>query len=182
MGPLETLTSNPLLNICIISWFSAQVIKTLIELFCSRRLNPERLIGSGGMPSSHSAMVAALSIGMARVEGFESPMFAVTMALSAIVMYDAMNVRRATGENTKALNHMMSHYNNAMEFFQSVKQELDKHPLLDFEDDDEDEHEPNNDQPSKIISQALKEYRGHTPIEVLAGALLGILISMAYPF
>ncbi|MEG1849303.1 MAG: divergent PAP2 family protein [Oscillospiraceae bacterium] len=168
---LHVLGSNPLLNICFISWFLAQLIKTGVDWFANRSLRLERLTGSGGMPSSHSALVSSLAIGMARAEGFQSPVFALTLAFAAVVMYDAMHVRRAAGENTRALNQVIFNVNG---FFEAIRQ----HELLDFDfDDSNDEDDDDGDSQQKT----LKEYRGHTPLEVLAGALLGILIAMSYP-
>lgn len=179
MPILKVLCSNALVNICAVSWFSAQIIKTILHWFSHGNLNIERLTGSGGMPSSHSALVVSLTIGMARVEGFSSPIFALTLAFAAVVMYDAMGVRRAAGEQAKTLNWLLGSY---QDFWDILK----VHPLLDFGDDDEDvasedissEDDAHNGDNER---KALKEYLGHTPLEVMAGALLGILIAMIYP-
>lgn len=165
MQLFKTLTENPLINISFISWFIAQTIKTVIDWVINRSFNKERLIGSGGMPSSHSAMVTSLTIAMARSEGFASPIFALTIAFSAVVIYDAMGVRRAAGEQAKALNRMLFEYNNIFEFLQD-------HLSLKFGAEDEANTTEQN---------TLKEYLGHTPLEVIAGALLGILVAMGYP-
>lgn len=164
------LGTNPLLNICFLSWFAAQVIKTILDMLSNRSLNLERLTGSGGMPSSHSALVSSLALGMARAEGYQSPMFALTLAFAAVVMYDAMGVRRAAGEQAKVLNKMIFDFHH---FFRVFKEQ----PFLEFGDDDEkDEDEAKNGE-----RRALKEYLGHTPLEVMAGALLGILLAVIYP-
>ena len=166
------------MNIAFLSWLLAQLFKGMHDFVVNKSVSFERIIGSGGMPSSHSAMVTALSIGMARVEGFHSSMFALTVAFAAVVMYDAMNVRRATGENTRALNRMVFRYNDIAESFESFK----KRPLLDFDDNgDEDKKDDEQQAAGETPQEALKEYLGHTPLEVLAGALLGILIAMIYP-
>lgn len=186
MPIIQILCSNPLVNICALAWFAAQVIKTLLHWFSHGNLRLERLTGAGGMPSSHSALVVSLTIGMARVEGFISPVFALTIAFAAVVMYDAMGVRRAAGEQAKTINWLLGSYKDFWDI-------LKEHPLLDFEDDEEinaadkNSHEENPDKASEDETgaeqdrKALKEYLGHTPLEVIAGALLGILIAMIYP-
>ena len=178
MPIIQILCSNPLINICALSWFVAQVIKTLLHWASHGNLKLERLTGSGGMPSSHSALVVSLTIGMARVVGFSSPLFALTIAFAAVVMYDAMGVRRAAGEQAKTINWMLGSYKD---FWDVLKD----HPLLDFEDEDEEEEEADagdaQDDSARQSRKALKEFLGHTPLEVTAGALLGILIAMIYP-
>ena len=86
MTVFRVLFSNPLVNICAVAWLVAQVIKTALHWLAHGYLALERMTGSGGMPSSHSAMVVSLTIGMARVEGFRSPVFALTLAFAAVVM------------------------------------------------------------------------------------------------
>ncbi len=177
MPIIQVLCSNPLVNICAVAWFAAQVIKTLLHWVSHGNLKLERMTGSGGMPSSHSALVVSLTIGMARVVGFASPLFALTIAFAAVVMYDAMGVRRAAGEQAKTINWMLGSYKD---FWDVLKD----HPLLDFEDDEDIESEQEEDEQDTLVRQsrkALKEYLGHTPLEVIAGALLGILIAMIYP-
>jgi acid phosphatase family membrane protein YuiD len=165
MNLIRTLTGNHIINICFISWFFAQTIKTAIDWLINKSFSRERLIGSGGMPSSHSAMVSSLSIAMARSEGFTSSIFALTLAFSAVVIYDAMGVRRAAGEQAKALNRMQYKYNNFFDF-------LTEHFSLQFGGEDER---------ASMSNSSLKEFLGHTPLEVLAGSLLGILVAMIYP-
>jgi len=163
MNFFKMLTSNYLINIGFLSCFMAQLIKTFLTFLSTKTLVTERLVGSGGMPSSHSALVCSLVVGMARKVGFESPEFALSLMFAVIVMYDAMGVRRAAGEQAKVLNTMI---------FGFLKVSFNQ------DDDDEDQiSEVTNGLPSK----ALKEYIGHTPIEVLGGALLGILIAIIIP-
>ena len=171
MPIIQVLCSNPLVNICAVAWFAAQVIKTLLHWFFHGNLKLERMTGSGGM---------------ARVEGFVSPVFALTLAFAAVVMYDAMGVRRAAGEQAKTINWLLGSYKD---FWDVLK----AHPLLDFDDDEEvtpqkiaaEETAHDNalveETDSEQDRKALKEYLGHTPLEVIAGALLGILIAMIYP-
>lgn len=149
MDKILELFHNYVLNVAVLSWVIAQILKALLTLCLTRKFDPERLIGSGGMPSAHSASVCGLTVAIARSVGFASPEFALAVILSAVVMYDAMGVRRAAGEQAKVLNKILEQ--------QSVPEE------------------------GTEIQAELKEFLGHTPLQVLAGALLGILIAMVLP-
>lgn len=149
MNWLQELVQNRVLILTITAWLTAQVIKTLLHLFTAKTFRAERLIGAGGMPSAHSASVCALIVGVGRQLGLDSPVFAVTVLMGIIVMYDAMGVRRAAGLHARVLNQILSH--------------------------DGEEEKPA--QPHT----ALKESLGHTPLEVTAGAALGILIGVLFP-
>ncbi len=162
MNDFSFLLSNPIVNIIFVAWLSAQVLKTIINWMITKKFNPERLVGAGGMPSSHSALVCSLCIGIARVEGYSSAAFAISLALAGVVMYDAMGVRRAAGEQAKIINKMVFNFNDLKEMIKGA---------LVF---DEDESIENG-------HKRLKEYLGHTPMEVLGGALLGILVAMIIP-
>ena len=99
----RTITSNYIINVGVTSWFSAQLIKTILTWFQFRELRAERMFGAGGMPSSHSALVCSMTLAMAKLVGFDSPIFGLTFAFAMVVMYDAMGVRRAAGEQAKVL-------------------------------------------------------------------------------
>ena len=148
---ISVIFGNYALNCAVISWFSAQFIKTMLVLITTKKFVPERIFGPGGMPSAHSARVSALTIAICRVCGFASPEFAIAFMFASIVMYDATSVRRQAGEHAKAINIV-----------------VDKVDSL--EDDDED-----------LNIKQLKEVLGHTPFEVMAGSLLGIIIAMIIP-
>ena len=107
MNYLNDLLSNTVLISAVSGWFVAQVLKTLIHLFMTRKFVAERLVGSGGMPSSHSATVCALATSIAIECGFASTEFAISLILAIIVMHDAMGVRRETGIQAKVLNEML---------------------------------------------------------------------------
>lgn len=143
---------NYMLSVALLSWLTAQVCKTLLNFALSGKFDAERLWGAGGMPSAHSALVCSMVIAAAKSEGVNSPIFALAFILAAIVMYDAMGVRRETGEQAKILNQMLSDWLSG-----------DKSVLL-----------PEN-------RKKLKEKVGHTPLEVLSGALLGILLAVIVP-
>lgn len=142
---------NYILSMAVLSWLAAQVFKTLINYIKCGKLDLERMYGAGGMPSAHSALVCSLFMATAKSEGVSSPMFALTFVMAAVVMYDAMGVRHETGEQAKLLNWMIS----------------------DWAEDEENDTPP--------LTKKLKEKVGHTPLEVLSGALLGILIAILIP-
>ena len=130
----------------------AQLIKVLLNLFIFHHFIAERMWGAGGMPSSHSATVCAMVVATGRYCGISSSQFAIAAVLSIIVMYDAMGVRYETGEQAKLLNRMFSEW---------MDQGAASFPFLG--------------------GRKLKEMVGHTPIEVLTGAVLGIALGFAMP-
>ena len=147
------LNWNYVLVTAISASLTAQLIKVLLNLFIFHRFIAERMWGAGGMPSSHSATICAMVEATGRYCGVNSAVFAVAAVLSIIVMYDAMGVRYETGEQAKLLNRMFTEW---------MDQESDALPFL-------------------KNGKKLKEMVGHTPIEVLTGAVLGILIGFAMP-
>lgn len=91
----------------IVLWFCIQSFKVIWDLIVDHKFNFKRILGAGGMPSSHSAIVAALSTMIAREYGLESPIFAIAIIFSAVVMYDAAGVRRAAGKQAELLNKIV---------------------------------------------------------------------------
>lgn len=142
----QELMDNQILICSLIAWALAQLIKTLIDFGFNRSFRAERLVGSGGMPSSHSSIVCALTASTALRYGLSSFEFAVSFVLAAVVMYDATGVRQETGKQAKLLNLI-------------IEQDWFK---LDNEE----------------IQEKLKEFVGHTPLQVFAGAVLGILVAV----
>lgn len=104
---MNNIWNNIWLWIPVITWFVVQCTKIVIELIKNKKLNLRRIVGSGGMPSSHSAFVCSLATTIGITEGVSSPLFAMAVALSAIVMYDAAGVRRAAGKQAKILNQII---------------------------------------------------------------------------
>ena len=171
MGGLRVIFSNYLINVGLVAWFSAQILKVIITYFTTNKVNWERFVGAGGMPSSHSALVCSITIAMAKKVGFSSPEFALSLTLAAIVMYDAMGVRRAAGEQAKVLNNLLEKGDLQTWMRKILKQGVE-------------EDLPEKEEISKEEADSpklLKEFLGHTPLEVLGGALLGILVAMAMP-
>lgn len=147
MNFFNELLSNSVFISAVSGWFIAQVLKTIIHFILTKQFVAERLVGSGGMPSSHSATVCALATASCIEFGAGSFEFAISLILSIIVMHDAMGVRRETGIQARVLNELM-------ETFAKMG-----HKELSPED-------------------KLKEFVGHTPLQVLMGALLGIAIAL----
>jgi acid phosphatase family membrane protein YuiD len=103
----DTLLGNHVLLASVLAWALAQVSKTVGEIIKERRLVLSRLVSSGGMPSSHSALVTGLATAVGRVMGISSPAFAIAAVLACIVMYDAAGVRRAVSIQARILNQMI---------------------------------------------------------------------------
>ena len=127
------------------AWFISQLLKVFVILAREKRLDLWLLVKSGGMPSSHAAVVCALAAVVAMMQGFSSLAFAVTAILAMVVMYDAAGVRRAVSRQSITLNRI-------------VKELWEKRPRDEVERD-------------------LREFIGHTPFQVIAGAALGIFIA-----
>jgi len=143
MDFLRDLLGNRMLGSAVLGWAVAQIAKAAIDYFYFRKFSLERLLGSGGMPSSHASTVAAMATTAACEYGAGSAQFAISVVLALVVMYDACGVRREAGEHARLLN--------------ALNATLDKN--LSPED-------------------MLKELLGHTPMQVLAGAVLGIVLGV----
>jgi len=130
------------------AWVISQLLKVFVVLAREKRFDWWFLLRSGGMPSSHTALVCALAATVAIKEGFNSVAFAITTILAMVVMYDAAGVRQAVGRQSKILNRI-------------VKELREKRPRGEVERD-------------------LREFIGHTQFQVIAGAILGILIAWVW--
>jgi len=86
----------------------AQVLKVALILVTERRFAPERLLDTGGMPSSHTASVTALATSVGLLYGWGSPTFAIAAVFGSIVMYDATGIRRAAGQQAEAINELVN--------------------------------------------------------------------------
>jgi acid phosphatase family membrane protein YuiD len=100
--------TNKYIYVPIILWFCIQSFKLIYDLCTTQKINFKRIIGAGGMPSSHSAIVIALATLIGKNLGVDSPIFAVTLIFAFIVMYDACGVRRAAGKQAKVLNEIVN--------------------------------------------------------------------------
>ena len=146
---LGAFFSNPIILSSLTSWFLSQLFKGIVVFIKIRKIREvlETLFWrTGGMPSSHAAVVASMTASVAFSAGVASDLFAVSLLVAFLVMRDAMGVRRAVGIQARAINILGS---------QSTEK-------------------------SDVEFSPVKEIKGHAPLEVIAGALLGIFISAAY--
>ncbi len=107
MNALAQLAANRVLWAAITAWTLAQLIKVPLHYALHRKVDWGLLLSSGGMPSSHSALVTGISVGVGLQAGFDSPQFAVAGVLALIVIYDATGVRRHAGDHARVLNLMI---------------------------------------------------------------------------
>jgi acid phosphatase family membrane protein YuiD len=142
---LSQLFRSPYIVAPLLAWAVAQVSKVIVDSVWKHRFSIRRLATAGGMPSSHTAMVVALTTELGKRLGLADPLFAAAVVFSSVVMYDATGVRRAAGRQAVLLNRMMD------DFFAR----------------------------RGFKEQRLREFVGHTPIEVVAGAILGLIFGLS---
>lgn len=143
MEVCKLIMNNIIFISAFLSWLIAQGLKVILTFIFEKKFDFQRMVGSGGMPSSHAASVMGLSTSIGIVVGWETPIYALSLIFALVVMYDASGVRRNVGTQAALLNNII--------------EDLYKHKHIEQE---------------KLI-----ELVGHTPIEVFAGALLGIIIA-----
>ena len=141
-----TFIQNKYVYIPFLLWFGIQLFKVIYDLVTTHKFNFKRILGAGGMPSSHSAVVVGLATLIGKDVGVGSPMFALSLVLAFVVMYDAAGVRRAAGKQAKLLNKII------------------ETPGL----------------TSVEVSEKLVEVLGHTPKQVLVGALIGLIVGLIF--
>ncbi|MBP0013436.1 MAG: divergent PAP2 family protein [Roseofilum sp. SBFL] len=107
MQVVNEILGNRILIIALIACLSAQAIKLVVDLIKHQKLNIRALVTTGGMPSSHSALVSALATGIGITTGWSSPEFAISTIFAIIVMYDAAGVRQAAGKQARILNQII---------------------------------------------------------------------------
>lgn len=144
MTEVKKLLTNTVIWVPVLVMLIAQVTKCGIYSIAGRRLDLSWLFQTGGMPSSHSALVTALAVKVGFRAGFDSPSFAIVFILALIVMYDAAGVRRAMGKQARLLNIMVEEMSRG----------------------------------KPVSEERMKEFLGHTPLEVLVGALMGLVIAI----
>ena len=143
---MNNILNNKFLCVPLLVWLAIQVVKFITDWIVNKKPNFKRLFGAGGMPSSHSAVVATLTTLIGQEYGVESGIFAMSCVFSAIVMYDAAGVRRAAGKQATLLNKLVENAANS----------------------------------GIVVSEKLVEVLGHTPLQVLVGAIIGILVGLLY--
>ncbi len=146
MDVLGQIVTNKFIYIPFLTWFCIQLFKVIWDLVTTKKFNFKRIMGAGGMPSSHSAVVMALATLIGKTEGFDSTMFALSIIFAFVVMYDAAGVRRAAGKQAQLLNKLV------------------ETPGL----------------TGLQVSEKLVEVLGHTPLQVLVGAIIGIIVGCIF--
>ncbi len=104
---LIDLINNKAVIAPILAWGLAQIIKLVIDLAKNRRLDFGQLVSSGGMPSAHSATVSALATSLAMLYGLGSPVFAISLIVASVVLYDSAGVRQSVGQQAAVLNRIV---------------------------------------------------------------------------
>ena len=112
MQYLSDLLQNEILWISVLAWFIAQVLKVIFVFLQRKKLDFRRLVGSGGMPSSHSSFTVALAMSVGFKCGFSSIEFAICVCFALVVMYDAAGVRRSAGQQARILNKIVEVMSN----------------------------------------------------------------------
>lgn len=144
---IQGIFENHIIKIAFWAWFIAQCLKIPGDIITHNgKLDIKRVISSGGMPSSHSALVVAVATGIGRSMGWNSSTFALAAVMAVIVMYDAAGVRRAAGKQAEIINLMIDDIYKG----------------------------------EKVSENRLKELIGHSPFEVMMGAILGIAIGLYF--
>ncbi len=142
--------NNYLLISALLGWLIAQILKMFTGMFSKERFSLKKLIFSnGGMPSSHSATVTALTTAALINHGIGSALFAVCAILSIIVMNDAVGVRQETGKQSKVINQIMRDMSTGR---------------------------------PEDVETGLKELVGHTPLQVVLGAIIGVVVAVVLAF
>jgi acid phosphatase family membrane protein YuiD len=137
------ILTNRILIAALIAWLLAQFFKVPIQYMLHRKIDWGMWLSTGGMPSSHSALVTATMLAIGLYTGFNNPIFALSVAVAMVVIYDAAGVRRQAGMHAERINLIIN------ELFSG--------------------------QP--VSEENLKEVLGHTPIEVIGGVFLGLIVS-----
>jgi hypothetical protein len=124
MQDFGQILDNQVLLVAIIACLVAQLCKLFVELTKNRKFNLRSLVTTGGMPSAHSAFVAALAAGVGQTVGWSSPEFAIALIFAVIVMYDAAGVRQAAGKQARILNQIIDELFSEKEFNEDRLKEL----------------------------------------------------------
>ena len=136
MNFLAEIFSNKFIYVPVLLWFLIQCFKVVYDLVTTKKFNFKRVLGAGGMPSSHSAVVCSLAVLIGKANGFDSAIFGIAFIFAIVVMYDA------AGKQAKMLNKII------------------ETPGLS----------------ALQMQEKLVEVLGHTPLEVLVGAIIGIVV------
>jgi uncharacterized protein len=157
LNTIRQLFQNEPLVAAAVGWFMAALLKFLIVLFSAKRIDWERFLGTGGMPSTHTTPVVACTTSIGLVLGFNSAVFAIAAVLSVVVSYDAAGIRRHAGEQAKAINSLIADLIKGGIFKGERQADFFKRWNL----------------------AEMKTLLGHNPAEVAVGVALGIMAALA---
>jgi acid phosphatase family membrane protein YuiD len=104
----DSIFNNPTLAVALVSWVLGQTIKLVIEYIYTRHWDGSLLFRAGGMPSSHSALMSSVALSTGLYDGFNSPVFALAVAISLVVIYDATGIRRQAGIHAQKINLLIN--------------------------------------------------------------------------
>mgnify|MGYP000749805126 FL=1 len=107
MNYFTEFITNKFIYVPLLTWFGIQLFKVIWDLVTTKKFNFKRILGAGGMPSSHSAVVTSLATLIGKNIGVGTPMFAMALIFAFVVMYDAAGVRRAAGKQARLLNKLI---------------------------------------------------------------------------
>ena len=107
MNSFTAFIQNKYIYIPFLLWFGIQLFKLIYDLVTTKKFNFKRIMGAGGMPSSHSAVVVGLATLIGKYEGVNSAIFGLAFIVAFVVMYDACGVRRAAGKQAALLNKLV---------------------------------------------------------------------------
>ena len=144
MNDIQGFITNKNIYIPLLIWFFIQLFKVICDLIINKKFNFKRIMGAGGMPSSHSAVVTSLATLIGKNEGVDTSMFAMSVIFAMVVMYDAAGVRRAAGKQARLLNKI-----------------VETPGLTNLQ-----------------VQERLVEVLGHTPLQVIVGATIGIIVGL----
>ena len=146
--------------VCVFASLSAQIIKFFVSFIINKKWDCKKIFSTGGMPSSHSALVSSLTCLIGILKNFNSIEFAICFCFSLIVMHDAISVRRSVGIQAQRIN-------NLSDTFCDIAKELSE--IFTAEE---------TFKLDEIKLDKIKELLGHSPFEVLIGALYGVCVSL----
>ena len=171
LNGLKAFFCNYLFISAVVGWLTAQVLKIFTKSLSNKKKSLKTLVFStGGMPSSHSATMMALTTASAIKHGFGSSIFAICAILSIVVMTDAFGVRYETGKHSKMFNILLNKENGEKE---ENKESVDESNLT---------KEEIKKRKKEKMELSFNEFVGHTPFQVVMGALVGIAVGIAFAF
>ena len=144
MNDFQKVITNKYIYVPLLIWFCVQTFKVIYDLITTKKFNFKRIMGAGGMPSSHTAVVTSITTLIGKYEGVDTSIFALSLVFAMVVMYDAAGVRRAAGKQAHLLNKI-----------------IETPGLTNVE-----------------VHERLVEVLGHTPLQVIIGAIVGITVGL----